>query len=69
MTVPMYGKDARQQVAQVTKQPSTIHPIQRAIMNRMKRMNGVGSSKISFRIARAASMGEQRRVYMIGGMK
>ena len=69
MTVPIYGKDARQQVAQVTKQPSTIHPIQRAIMNRMKRMNGAGSSKISCRTDLAASTGEQRRVYMTGGMK
>ncbi len=69
MTVPMYGNDARQQVPQVTRQPTMIHPIQRAIMNRMKRMNGAGSSKISCRIARAASTGEQRRVYMTGGMK
>jgi hypothetical protein len=46
-----------------------IHPIQSASMNRMKRMNGTGSSRISRRVARAASLGEQRRVYMTGGIK
>src|SRR5215471_14954318 len=69
ITVPMYGNDARQQVAQVTRQPTMIHAIQSAIMNRMKRMNGAGSSKISCRTTRTASTAEQRRAYMTGGMK
>jgi hypothetical protein len=58
-----------QQVRQVMRHPTMTHPNQSAIMNKMKRMKAVGSSRTNCIMARAASMGEQRRAYINGGMK